>query len=190
MCVRTHYSKCVCTHASGILGAVADDDATDRLDAWRGLLLAHAAAVSAIEADLKRAGSIPLSWYDVLLELNAVPGRQLRMSDLGKKVVVSRTRVSRIVDELVAAGLVERRADPHDKRSAFAVLTPAGRTALRQAAPRYLESIERHFTGLLDDRERRSVAIALNRVAAHHRVAQPVPPSPKAASRESIHTST
>jgi DNA-binding MarR family transcriptional regulator len=148
---------------------VAKSDETDRLDAWRGLLLAHAAAVSAIETDLKRSGSIPLPWYDVLLELNAVPGRKLRMSDLGERVVLSRTRVSRIVDELVAAGLVERCADPHDKRSAFAVLTPAGRAALRQAAPRYLESIEQHFTGLLDDRERRTVAIALNRVAVHHR---------------------
>jgi DNA-binding MarR family transcriptional regulator len=141
----------------------------DRLDAWRGLLLAHAAVVRAIEADLKNSGSISLSWYDVLLELNAAPDRRLRMSELGERVVLSRTRVSRIVDELVAAGLVERTPDPEDKRAAFATLTPAGRDRLKATAPHYLDGIERHFTGLLDDRERKTVAKALRRVADHHR---------------------
>ena len=142
---------------------------TGPLDAWRGLLLAHAAALRAIEADLKTSGVIPLPWYDVLLELNAAPGRKLRMSDLGDRVVLSRTRVSRIVDELVAAGLVVRHPDPDDRRAAFAVLTTAGRDALRRAAPRYLEGIDRHFTSLLNEKERMTIATALNKVAAHHR---------------------
>ena len=46
--------------------------------AWRGLLVAHSRLVPAIEADLRAAGQVPLSWYDVLLELNAAPGRRLR----------------------------------------------------------------------------------------------------------------
>jgi hypothetical protein len=50
---------------------------------------------------------LPLSWYDVLLELNSAPGRRLRMQELGNRVVLSRSRVrlraihgalSRIVD--------------------------------------------------------------------------------------------
>src|SRR4029450_4085475 len=84
------------------------DDRADPIGAWRWLLLAHAAALRAIEADLRRAGTIPLTWYDVLLELNAGPDERLRMQELSDRVVLSRTRVSRLVDELVEEGLVER----------------------------------------------------------------------------------
>ena len=48
------------------------------VDAWRGLLVAHSRLVPAVEADLRAAGQVPLSWYDVLLELNAAPDRRLR----------------------------------------------------------------------------------------------------------------
>src|SRR5690349_23333880 len=109
---------------------MAEDDPA--VDAWRGLLVAHSRLVPAVEADLRAAGQVPLSWYDVLLELNAAPERRLRMSELGQRVVLSRTRVSRIVDELAAAGLVERQPDQADGRSSFAVLTPAGRSEERR----------------------------------------------------------
>ena len=92
--------------------------------AWRGLLVAHSRLVPAIEADLRAAGQVPLYWYDVLLELNAAPGRRLRMSELGQRAVLSRTRVSRVVDELAEAGLAERQPDEADGRSSFAALTP------------------------------------------------------------------
>ena len=67
----------------------------------------------------------------MLLELNAVPDLRLRMSELGQRTVLSRTRVSRVVDELAAAGLAERQPDQADGRSSFAVLTPQGKEALR-----------------------------------------------------------
>src|SRR6476659_3762735 len=75
-------------------------------DAWGALLRVHAAVVPMLDRELQAARRLPLAWYDVLLELNAAPDRRLRMSDLGERVVLSRTRVSRIVDELVAGGLV------------------------------------------------------------------------------------
>jgi hypothetical protein len=84
------------------------------VDAWRGLLVAHSRLVPAVEADLRAAGQVPLSWYDVLLELNAAPDRRLRMSELGQRTVLSRTRVSRVVDELAAAGVAE--SQPHHAR--------------------------------------------------------------------------
>lgn len=148
-------------------------DASDDLAAWRALLLAHSRALHAIGEDLASARMIPLSWYDVLLELNAAPERRMRMSDLSEKVVLSRTRVSRVVDELVRAGLVERQPDPADGRASFAVLTPTGRSELRKAAPHYLDGIDRHFTSLLDERERSVVSSALQKVADHHRDRRP-----------------
>ena len=100
----------------------------------------------AVEADLRAAGRVPLSWYDVLLELNAAPDGRLRMSELGQRTVLSRTRVSRVVDELAAAGLAERQPDQADGRSSFAVLTSQGQEALRRAWPVYRQAIHRQLT--------------------------------------------
>jgi hypothetical protein len=94
-------------------GAVGDP----AVDAWRGLLVAHSKLVPVVEADLRAAGQVPLSWYDVLLELDSAPDRRLRMSELGQRTVLSRTRVSRVVDELAAGGLAERQPDQADGRS-------------------------------------------------------------------------
>src|SRR5262249_37572966 len=70
-------------------------------DAWAGLLQVHAALVPKLDRLLTQTTGLPLSWYDVLLELAAAPGGQLLMGELAERVVLSRTRVSRIVDELV-----------------------------------------------------------------------------------------
>ena len=141
------------------------------IEAWRALLLAHHRAVGAIEADLDRAGVIPLNWYDVLLELRAEP-EGLRMQDLGARVVLSRTRVSRLVDELEARGLVERRPDPNDGRCTIATITADGERAFRAAAPVYLASIEERFNRHLTERERKVIATGLDRVVEAH--AQPM----------------
>jgi DNA-binding MarR family transcriptional regulator len=139
------------------------------VSAWRALLLAQSRVVRAIERDLDAAGAIPLGWYDVLLELNAAPERQLRMQDLAARAVLSRTRVSRIVTELADAGYVERREDPADRRAWLATLTPEGRAELEATAPRYLAGIEQHFNRHLTAAERRAIATALDKVVDAHR---------------------
>jgi DNA-binding MarR family transcriptional regulator len=143
-------------------------DDEDDIAAWRALLLAQNAVLRAIEADLERAGCVPLSWYDVLLELNATEDRRLPMQELARRTVLSRTRLSRLVDDLVAEGYVSRAPDPADGRVSFAVLTPAGRTALRKAAPVYLEGIRRHFTDNLTAPERSRLVTTLGKVIAAH----------------------
>ncbi len=146
---------------------MAHDDEDD-IAAWRALLLAQNAVLRAIEADLERAGCVSLAWYDVLLELNATEDRRLRMQELASRTVLSRTRVSRLVDDLVAEGYVRRAPDPADGRVSYAVLTPAGRTALRKAAPVYLAGIRRHFTDHLTASERSRLATTLGKVIAGH----------------------
>jgi DNA-binding MarR family transcriptional regulator len=134
--------------------------------AWAALLRVHAALVPVLDRELQAACGLPLTWYDVLLELNSGPGRRLSMGELGRKAVVSRTRVSRVVDDLAAAGLVTREAHPRDRRSAYATITGAGRARLRAAAPVYLGGIRRHFTGQMSATESRTVAVALAKVLA------------------------
>ena len=140
----------------------------ERVSAWRALLRAQSAVLKAIDRDLAAAELLPLHWYDVLLELNSAPERQLRMAELGDRVVFSRSRCSRIVDELQQRGLVERVPDPSDGRVTLAQITTAGRRALRRTAPVYLAGIEEHFTSHLGEDERRVVSSALERVARFH----------------------
>jgi len=132
--------------------------------AWSALLRVHAAIVPVLDRDLQAACNLPLTWYDVLLELNSAPGRRLSMGELGQVAVVSRSRVSRVVDQLEAEGLVVREANPDDRRSAFAMITDAGRKRLRAAAPVYLGGIRRHFTSRMTAAESRSTAAALEKV--------------------------
>lgn len=125
----------------------------DYVSAWSALLRLHAALVPVIDAELMETTGMQLGWYDVLLELNAAPGRRLRMSELGAVAVLSRTRVSRVVDELEHAGYVSRVPNPDDGRSWFAQLTPDGQTAFRKAAPAYLDSVRCHLGALLSNRD-------------------------------------
>ena len=118
-----------------------------------------------LDRTVQRKVGLSLSWYDVLLELAAAPDRRLRMTELGERVVLSRTRVSRIVDEMVDAGLVCREENTTDRRSAYASLTPAGLARYREAAPHYLRAIEEQFADGLTDAQLRCVSAALSRVS-------------------------
>jgi DNA-binding MarR family transcriptional regulator len=132
--------------------------------AWSALLRVHAALVPVLDRELQATCNLPLTWYDVLLELNSAPGRRLSMGQLGEVAVVSRTRVSRVVDQLAGEGLVVRETNPDDRRSAYATITEAGRKRLRAAAPVYRAGIQRHFTSQMSAAESRSVATALEKV--------------------------
>ncbi len=145
---------------------MADSRTTLATDAWGSVLRVQAALVPRLDRALQGATDLPLSWYDVLLELAMAPDRRLRMSDLGERVTLSRTRVSRIVDELVSAGLVAREENPSDRRSAYATITRAGFRRLRDAAPVYIQAIGEQFAAPLTDAELRAVAKALNKVLA------------------------
>jgi DNA-binding MarR family transcriptional regulator len=134
--------------------------------AWGALLQVHAAVVPVLDQKLTAEAGMPLRFYDVLLELASAPGRKLRMSDLADRVVLSRTRVSRLVDEMASEGLLVREQNPADGRSAYAALTELGLRRYRQAAPKYLAGIEEHFAQQLGDRELEELASALQRVLA------------------------
>ena len=136
-------------------------------DAWGALLRTHADLVPVLDRTLRSETGLPLAWYDVLLELAAADDGRLRMSELADRAVLSRTRISRIVDELVDAGLVSRERNPDDARSSFATITPVGRRRFEGAAPHYLTQIEQRFAAGLSDEELRTIARALGRTRTH-----------------------
>jgi DNA-binding MarR family transcriptional regulator len=143
---------------------VAEDRKHLSTSAWGALLQVHAALVPVLDQKLLAEVGMPLRFYDVLLELAAAAGRKLRMTDLADRVVLSRTRVSRLVDEMATAGLLVREQNPQDGRSAYAALTDLGLRRYRQAAPVYLAGIDQHFAQRLEDQELEALAALLQRV--------------------------
>lgn len=136
-------------------------DAGPGVRAWAALLRCHAELVPRLSRRVRAEAGIPLAWYDVLLELAVEPAGRLRIQDLGERVVLSRSRVSRVVDELVEVGLVARQPDPTDRRASLAELTAAGRDAFRRARPVYLAAIDELFARQMTPTEQEAVAAAL-----------------------------
>lgn len=135
------------------------------LGAWRALLNAHAALIERIEAALAEADLPPLAWYDVLWALRQAPGRRLRMGELARAVTISRGGLTKLVDRLEAAGLLERRACADDRRGYHAVSTADGQAMLRRMWPIYAGVLDDAFVGVLGTREAKAVAAALKKVS-------------------------
>ncbi len=135
-----------------------------RLGAWRTFLQAHARVVRELERELQAEQGLALTDYDVLVQLSAVEGRRLRMSELADRLLLSRSGVTRLVDRLVSAGMVERVSCDDDRRGQWAALTDAGLRRLREASPTHLRGIAEHFLDRLSADELRSLQESLDRV--------------------------
>src|SRR5204863_4850201 len=117
----------------------------DRLAAWRAFLEAHARVSRRLDDELRAAHGISLAEYDALVQLVETPEQRLRMNQLAERVLLSRSGVTRLIDRLVADGLVTRRACTTDARGAEAVLTAEGRARLRAATPTHLRGVREYF---------------------------------------------
>lgn len=115
------------------------------LAAWRGLLRVHASVLKALDTEMEAAHGLPLSSYEVLIQLADAPERRMRMCDLADSVLLSRSGMSRLVDRLERDGLLIRCACAHDARGAFACITEAGLQLLEQARPAHVAGIRRRF---------------------------------------------
>lgn len=135
-----------------------------RVGVWRSFLRAHAGVLRDLEHELADAG-LPLSWYDVLLQLVEAPEHRLRMAELADRVLLSRSGLTRLIDRLQSAGFVRREPSPGDARGMYTVLTRAGFDALRKAAPVHLTGIRDHWISHFTDDELRTLGSLLGRIA-------------------------
>jgi DNA-binding MarR family transcriptional regulator len=143
----------------------ATTPATDpRLDAWRSFLHAHARLTRRLDEELQVSHELSLAEYDALVQLANAPGRRLRMSVLADRVLLSRSGITRLVDRLVAGGLVERSACTTDARGAEAALTSAGLDRLRSASATHLDGVRRYFLDAIDEGDRLAIERGLGRV--------------------------
>jgi DNA-binding MarR family transcriptional regulator len=140
-----------------------------KMAAWVAFVQANAQVMRRLSADLDDSGQVPLTTYDVLVQLSEAGG-SLRLRDLLERlVVVSQPGLSRRVERLAAAGLVERHPDPEDGRGVVVRISRSGRAALRSAAKVHVDGIDREFAARITDEE----AEVLERICERIRHAPP-----------------
>jgi DNA-binding MarR family transcriptional regulator len=146
------------------MGARLNDDETR---AWQALLHAHHDVTRRLDAELRSGHGLSLGDYDILLRLANAPSG-LSMTDIGGRVLMPASTVTRRMDGLVAAGLVDRRPSATDSRIVLAVITTAGRRLLRRAALTHLRGIRAHFSSRLTAGELIALASALEAIVGSH----------------------
>jgi DNA-binding MarR family transcriptional regulator len=135
-----------------------------QLTGWRLFLTLHRRIVDAIDHDLQTVGRLPLTSYDVLIELYEAPDKRLRMAELAERVVLSRSGLTRLVDRLEADGYLMRDRVGGDRRGAYAVITERGNDALQEAWPTYARGIIQYFASALSPDETATLADLLQKI--------------------------
>lgn len=105
---------------------------------------------------------LPGSHFELLLRLGRSPGEHLSMSALAAQLALTSGGVTRLVDRVSAAGLVERRACPTDRRVSYVTLTDRGREVLARAVEVHREDLHRELTQRLDEPQRDTLDATLD----------------------------
>lgn len=137
---------------------------THQLSAWRLFLQTYRRVLDELSDELEERQGLPLAWYDVLIQLYRSPEHRLRMNELAGSILLSKSGLTRLIDRMEKAGMVERASCPTDRRGSFAVLTPRGEEVFKEAAPIHLEGIARHFTDHLTPEEAGIMVAAFERI--------------------------
>lgn len=114
-------------------------------DAWSGFLEAHGRMNRLIEADLQANAQLTHVEFEVLLRLSWEANRRLRLQDLAAQSILSTSGMSRAVERLQKAGLVNREEAEEDRRGAYAVLTTEGADRLKRALQTHSIVVRDHF---------------------------------------------
>jgi DNA-binding MarR family transcriptional regulator len=117
------------------------------------MLATHSRLVHELDAELERDHGLPLSSYEVLMNLDYADGNRLRMGELADRLLLSRSGITRLADRLEKQGLIARQRCDDDGRGYFAILTDRGRELVVAARPGHLEGVRRHFVDRLEPDE-------------------------------------
>jgi DNA-binding MarR family transcriptional regulator len=97
------------------------------------MLRIHATVFRELDRRLIANHGFGVDAYGVLITLVSVPGGRLPIGELGERRNLSPSGISRSVDRLTKAKLVERATNSKDRRSLLVALTDEGLRRLREA---------------------------------------------------------
>jgi len=138
------------------------------LDAWRSFLQSHASILRVLDAELVAEHEMTSRDYEVLLYVAQAPDRRLPMSALAESTMLTRSGITRLIDGLVANGLIERTSCPSDARVSYAQLTEVGYEKLREAGRSHIASVRRLFVEHFTPEEVEQLASLLRRLPGAH----------------------
>lgn len=133
-------------------------------EAWGALTRTHAAVTQRLQEALAQGDYPPLPWYEVLASVAEAPEQRMRMGDLAEVLVITRGGLTKLVDRLVKAGLLERTFCETDRRVSYATLCPAGRDLLAEMRPVIVGELELAFSASISERQARQLSEMLDRV--------------------------
>ncbi|MCP3975377.1 MAG: MarR family transcriptional regulator [bacterium] len=139
---------------------------------WRALLSAHALVMDRLTSEMEEETGLPIGWHEVLLHLAESPDGRLRMHELADSMLSSRSALTRFVDRMELAGLVQRVSCPSDRRGLEVVATEAGRSMFRKAGRVHLRGIQEHFAQHLTSEEAASLEVMLKKVMTAGKVGE------------------
>ena len=112
---------------------------------WRTFVTIHFAINRQLDEELRQKAGLTLPEYEVLWELTNATDNRLRMNELARHLLFTRSGVTRLIDRLEAAGYVERDDCDDDGRGVFAALTAEGFAAFEAAAIEYIDRLRELF---------------------------------------------
>lgn len=133
-------------------------------EAWGALTRTHAAVTQRLQEALAQGDYPPLPWYEVLAAVADAPDQRLRMGDLAEILVITRGGLTKLVDRLVKAGLLERTFCETDRRVSYATLCPAGHDLLSEMRPVIVRELEVAFSANISEGEAGQLTETLARV--------------------------
>jgi DNA-binding MarR family transcriptional regulator len=143
-------------------GAGASRDA--HREAWLAMSRTHAAVTGRLQEGLTAAGLPPLSWFEVLATLDRAPEQQMKMGELAEALVITRGGLTKLVDRLIKAGLLERALCETDRRVSYAALLPAGAELLAEMRPVVRGEFDAAFRTNLTAREAEELRATMDRI--------------------------
>jgi len=135
------------------------------LDAWSGLLRAHAAVTRALSAGLLAEHGLSINDYEALLHLRSEP-LGMRRVDLAEKLLLTASGVTRLLEGLERSGYVEKRTCAADARVSYAALTDTGAELLERASCAHSGSVRALFEERFTSAELETLAELLGRLPA------------------------
>lgn len=117
----------------------------DEMRLFRAFLAASSGVTSRLDAQLKATCGLTLDDYEVLVHLSEADQRRVRMSELSKLLLHSKSRLTQRIDRLVVRDLVVREKCADDARGTWAVLTDEGFAELERAAPHHVQHVREHL---------------------------------------------
>jgi DNA-binding MarR family transcriptional regulator len=118
----------------------------------------------AVVPSVERDHGLPQQSFDVLLRLSQSETGMLRMSDLATQTLLTPSGLTRAVDRLCEAGLVDRLTCDHDRRGSFAALTAEGSARVNAALSCHRTAVCELLGEALDAVDQRRLAILLLRL--------------------------